>query len=123
MDILGSLPKTLHGNLFIRVVEDRCSKLMSVIPTFNTSSTFMADIFLDNLIAPIDILRFVLADNGPQLVSNFFAMSCADLGVEHLTTRAYHSLANDQAERFDCTILTHLQNRVVYDQQDLDAFV
>lgn len=71
MDILGPLSKTPQGSQFIFVVTNCYSKLKRAISTAIALSTHMEDISLDNWIVPFGILKFALADNGPQFVSKF----------------------------------------------------
>lgn len=68
----------------------------------------MAIIFLDNWIVPFGIPKFVLADYGPQCVSKFSAILCADLGVKQLSITGYHPQISDQAMRFNRAVVTRV---------------
>lgn len=51
------------------------------------------------------MLKYILTDNGTQIVSKFFATMCPLLGIRHLESTAYHPQTNCQAERVKKTIL------------------
>jgi hypothetical protein len=45
IDILGPLPKTVHGNRFLLVISDRFSKLTKTIPMRTTTALAVAEAF------------------------------------------------------------------------------
>lgn len=96
MDLLGPLPKTLHGNQHVLVIKDRYSKMTRAIPLKQTTASIVAQTFVDNWIMPYGIPATLLTDNGPQFVGTFFAAVCLILGVKQLTTTAYHPQTNGQ---------------------------
>lgn len=94
IDVLCPFPKTRQGSQLIVVMTNFYSKLMRAISTSKTSSTHVADVFLDNWVVQSGISEFVLAYNGPQITSKFSTMLCIDLEVMHLTTTVYHPQTN-----------------------------
>lgn len=97
--------------------------LTRAVPTSKTSSTNIANLFLDNWIVPFGSSGYVLTDNGPQFVGKFFAFVWDDLGVKHLTMTAYHPRTNAQSERFNRTIITRLRHFIAEHQRNWDIYV
>lgn len=123
LDLPRPLSKTRQGNQYICLITDRYSKLMRAISTFKTSETHMADIFVDYWVVPFGIPTYLLMDNGPQFVGKFLTLVCGHLGVEHLTKTAYHPQTNDQAKRFNRTLVTSIRHSVANHQRDWDMYV
>ena len=95
MDILGPLPKTVHGNGYVLVITDRFSKLCRALPLRNKTATTLANAFLDYWVYVYGAPNYLLTDNGPQSGAKFFEAVCSLLGVQHFLTTAYHPQSND----------------------------
>lgn len=83
-----------------------------------SSSTNLANIFLDQRIILIGIHNYLLTNSRPQLVSKLFTLLCGYLGTKHLTTKTYQPQTSEQAERFDQTTVIRLRHSVAKHQQD-----
>lgn len=100
MDILGLLLTTTQANQYVLVLANQYSKVMQAILMSNVNATHITNLFLDHRIIPFGTSTYLLADNGPQFVSNFFAFVCGYLGVNYFTTTDYHPHTNGQAVQF-----------------------
>lgn len=63
MNSLRPLPKKRQRNQFNSVMTDGFSKLTGVVHTSKTSSTHMANIFLDSCMVPFGLPEFVLMEH------------------------------------------------------------
>ena len=118
MDLLGPLPKTVHGNGHVLVMPDRFTKLTRSIPLRTTTASVVANAFLDNWVYVYGATRYVLTDNGPQFAAKFFDAVCALLGVRRYLTTAYHPQENGQNEQFNRTLVQRLRNYIEEHHRD-----
>ena len=123
MDLLGPLPKTKSGHVYVLVITDRFSKLTRAIPLGSTTASSVAKAFLEHWVYVYGVPNYLLTDNGPQFAAKFFDTVCGMLGVKHFFTTAYHPQTNGQAERFNKTILDRIRHYVVEHQADWDKFI
>lgn len=78
---------------------------------------------MDHWVLPYDIPRFILGNNGYQLVGKFALALCDYLGCEKLDTRAHSQQINGLTERYNQTIATSLGHYVAEHQADWNKFV
>jgi Integrase zinc binding domain len=76
LDILGPLPKTEHGNMFLPVITDRFSKLTRTVHLRNISAFVFAKAFCEHWVFVYGPPRYALTDNGPQFSAKFFLAVC-----------------------------------------------
>jgi Integrase zinc binding domain/Integrase core domain len=122
MDILGPLPKTKHGNLFLLVITDRFSKLMRTVPLWTITALSVAKAFCEAWLFSYGPPRYLLTDNGAQFAPKFFLAVCRELGIAKVFTTAYHPQTNGQVERFNRTINNSLRGYLSGRQSDWDEF-
>lgn len=120
MDILGLLLKTASRNQYAVVITDCYLKRTRAISSSKTTSTHLANIFLDQWIIAYSIPSFILSDNGSQLLFKFFETLRGLLGAKQITTTAYHPETNGQVERFHRTMVTQLSHNVTEQQHNWD---
>lgn len=123
MDLLGPLPKTTKGNQNVLVITARYSKLTRAVPLTKTTANHVATAFLENWVISYEIPNYLLTDNGLQFVAKFFAAICLYMGLNQVTTTAYHPQTNGQTERYNKTIVARLRHYVAEHQSDWDVYV
>lgn len=123
MDILGPIPRSIHGNRFILVITDRFSKLIHAVPLMAASATDVAMAFLIHWIYQYGLLLYLLTENGSQFLSKFFEYVCSALALKHLLTASTHPHTNGRAERFNHTLATRMAYYFSEHQLDRDDFV
>lgn len=72
MDIMGPLSKMASENQYLLVITDHYSNITGKVPAATTTSTQLAEMFMEHLIMPYDIPTFLLTYKGPQFSSKFF---------------------------------------------------
>lgn len=120
LDMLGPLWKTLNDTQYVLVMTGCCLKLTKPVPTSNTTASTTASPFIDNLITHCGIRTHRLTENGTLLASKFLKSFRASLGTKYFTNAAYHPQTSAQAEGFNKTIITGLQQYVAKPHRDWD---
>jgi len=123
IDIMGPLPKTTHGKLYILVMMDRYSKLCRLAAMTNVRAETIARAFVEEWAFTYGPPKTLLSDNGKQFISKLFQDSCRVLGIKNRYTTTYHPQANGQVERFNRTLASMLRNFVAEDQQRWDEYL
>jgi Chromo (CHRromatin Organisation MOdifier) domain/Integrase core domain/Integrase zinc binding domain len=122
MEIVGPLPKTVHGNRFLLVITDRFSKLTRTVPLRTITALSVAKAFCDAWVFSYGPPRYLLTDNGAKSAAKFFLAVCRELGIAKVFTTAYHPQTNGQVERFNRTIVNSIRGYVSGRQSDWDEF-
>jgi transposase InsO family protein len=122
IDILGPLPKTVHGNRYLLVITDRFSKLTRTIPVRTTNALAVAKAFCAHWVFAYGPPKFLPSDNGPQFVAKFFLKVCRELSIAKVFTTAHSPQTDGQVERFNRTILNALRTYVAKNQNDWDDY-
>jgi Integrase zinc binding domain len=81
INILGPLPKTVHGNRFLLVISDRFSKLTRTTPMRTTTALAVAKAFCPHWGFAYGPPKFLPSDNGTQFTAKFFIEVCRELGI------------------------------------------
>ena len=108
IDIVGPIVPS-NGYKYILTMRCRTTGFTIAAPLRNKSSASVIRAFKFNFIAVFGIPSVVVTDNGGEFLSNAFDLLCADLGVVHRTTTAYHAQANGCVERVHRTMKTALR--------------
>lgn len=86
------------GKESVIILTARYSKLTRAMPTGKKLSSHVANVYFNFRIVLYDISAYDLRDNGVQY-ELLLATLCIILGVDYLTTAAYHLEMNGQVER------------------------
>lgn len=98
------------------IKDDLYSKVTRALPTFNTTSSYIASIFFANWISTYGIPRYLLSENGPQFLSKFFKALCGYFVFNELDTTACHPHTNGHTERYNKTISARILHYVAEHQ-------
>jgi len=123
IDLLGPLPKSRKGKLYILVIADRYSKLCRLVALASIKAHSVARAFCESWVFVYGAPRTILSDNGPQFKAKAFLETCRILGIKSLTTTTYHPQTNGQVERFNRTLASMLRHYVANDQKDWDDYL
>ncbi|GFV61349.1 hypothetical protein TNCV_445651 [Trichonephila clavipes] len=125
LDLLGPYPVwRVRRNRYILVITDHFSKWAEIIPRKRGSSRVIADIFFffDNYISHFGAPIKLISDNGPQFISNIFENLSERLGIRHVKTVVYRSLAN-RTERVNRDLVQMIANLVNEQHDTWDQFL
>ena len=120
IDLLGPLPKTRRGNLYLLVITDRFSKWTRAIAMSETTAPDVAIRFFADWCSIFGAPLMLLSVNGPQFRARMFQSFCLALGIKQLFTTPYHPNTNGQTERFNRTLLDMMIHFVADHQTDWD---
>jgi len=100
VDIVGPLPTARDGHTYLLTVIDRTSRWPEAIPLRGITSVECVDAFTAGWVARFGVPHTVTSDRGSQFTSAVWRSMCKTLGVEHVTTTAFHPQSNGMVERF-----------------------
>ena len=121
-DILGPLPRTEAGNVYILVVSDLFTKWVETYCIPDQKATTVADCFVD-LISRFGVPKSILTDRGTNFESALVKRICEMLGISKVRCTAAHPQTDGQTERFNRTLCDSLTHYVNANQTDWDRWV
>jgi transposase InsO family protein len=99
IDIVGPLPASEDGFLYLLTMVDRTSRWLEAVPLKDISAASCVAAFLSCWMARFSAPETLTSDRGTQFASASWAAFCSSLGIRHVTTTAYHPQANGLVER------------------------
>lgn len=94
VDVVGPLPRSSSGYVYILVVSDYFSKFPLLFPLRTASSKSIATLIEENVFLLFGTPEFLICDNGTQFRSHIFTSLCESYGTKILFTSPYHPQAN-----------------------------
>ena len=120
IDIMGPLPKSNKGNLYILVMGDYFTKWVDAVPIRNQKATTVAQKLIDRLISIFGTPMQIHSDQGRSFESDVFREMCRLLGIEKTRTTPYRPQSDGLVERANRTIENMLASFVSQNQKDWD---
>jgi transposase InsO family protein len=123
IDVLGPLPKTLRGNLYILVVTEYFTRWPMAFAMKNQKASTIATLLVEQVFCQHGFPSTLLSDRGPNFMSELMEAVLTLFHVQKLNTTAYHPQTNGLTERFNkslTTMLTHFTNKK---QSDWDTYI
>ena len=105
IDIVGPLPKSKKGNVYILVIVDQFTKWVEALPLPEQSAETVARAMVDEFITRMGCPEMIISDQGANFESRLFAQVCELLEIAKKRTTPYHPSANGQVERYNQTII------------------
>nr|CAH8856759.1 unnamed protein product [Trichobilharzia regenti]CAH8862441.1 unnamed protein product [Trichobilharzia regenti] len=99
IDVVGPLPPS-RGFTHILTAIDRFTRWAIACPLNDISAENIALVFLDRWVSNYGVPTTITTDRGAQFQSTLFREFTRLLGVNHISTTAYHPAANGLVERF-----------------------
>ena len=112
LDLVGPLPVSSGGHSFVMTIIDRTTRWVEVTPLSSTTATACADAFVASWVARFGVPAMMTTDRGVQFTSAVWAVLCKRLGIQHVTTTAYHPQSNGLVERFHRQLKDSLRARL-----------
>lgn len=111
IDLIGPLPRSKKGYMWILNMQDRFSKWVEIRPLRRATTPAIIQTIIEAIIlrhgCPIELL----SDNGTQLKSNKFTRVLQGLGIRHIFTPPYTPQCNP-VERTNRTVKTMISQYV-----------
>ena len=119
MDVLGPLKTTPRGNRYILTIVDYFTKYVEAyaIPDQKTETVSRC---IEDLCSRHGVPSIILTGKGSNFTSHLFNGICAQFGIEHRTTTAYHPQCDGLTERSNATLKSLLRISADKDQNNWD---
>ena len=104
IDILGPLPQSEAGNIYILVVGDYFTKWMEAYPILNQEAETVAKKLVDEFFCRFSIPKQLHSDQGRQFESQLVIQVCKLLHIAKSKMTPYHPQSDGLIERFNRTL-------------------
>ena len=105
MDILGPLPKTDQGNVYVLVIGDYFTKWVEAFALPNQEAETIAKVFVEEFVCRFGVPKELHTDQGRNFESNLMKEICKLLGIKKTRTCPYHPQGDGFVERFNRTLI------------------
>lgn len=122
LDLVGPLPRSSHGNVYILIVMDIFSKFVILHPLRTATSAPIIKFLEQNIFFMFGCPTVMIQDNGTQLTSKSYKKFAADYGVNIWYNASYTPQTNP-SERAIQTMKTALRAYVEGNHKDWDKFL
>jgi transposase InsO family protein len=99
LDIVVPLPASSDGAAYLLTMIDRSTRWLEAVPLSSTEATTCTAAFLSTWVARFGVPAVVTTDRGPQFTGHVWSDFCKKLGIQHITTTAFHPQSNGMVER------------------------
>ena len=123
MDLVGPLPKTVNGNVYLLTFMDAFTKYSKAIPIPDQTAETVAREFVTHIVTRHGTPKRLLTDQGRNFVSKLFKETCKLLQIKKIQTSPYHPMCNGLVERSHHTLSDMLSHFVNKDQRNWDKWV
>ncbi|KAK3000254.1 hypothetical protein RJ639_044883 [Escallonia herrerae] len=106
LDVVGPLPKSSEGHLYILAMIDYFSKWAEAVSLKEIKKETVVNFIKNNLIFQYDVLRYIITDNGRPFYNTLMDQLCTKFGFKQHNSSMYNILANGLAEAFNKTLST-----------------
>ena len=106
MDILGPLPKTDRGNVYVLVVGDYFTKWIEAYPLPNQEAETVAKVFVEEFVCRYGVPKELHSDQGRNFESVLMKEVCKLLGINKTRTCPLHPRGDGYIERFNRTLIS-----------------
>jgi hypothetical protein len=99
LDIVGPLPETENGNIYILTLQDCLTKLVQAYPLKDQKSESILKMLIKNYIPSFGIPKSILTDQGRNFVSELNTEFCEYFKIKHIKCTPFHPESNGSLER------------------------
>lgn len=122
VDLVGPLPRSSQGYVYILVVSDYFSKFPLMFPLRKASAKSVVRLIEENVFLSFGTPEFLICDNGTQFRSREFTHLCEYYQVTIMFTSPYHPQANP-VERVNGTLKIMLSSYIRDNQKSWDKML
>ena len=103
IDIVGPMPKTRRGHLYLLTFMDYATRYPEAIPLRSVTSKDVTEA-LTSIFARLGFPGELLSDNGPNLTGTLISEMLEILHIKSIRTSPYHPQTDGMLERFHATL-------------------
>ena len=122
VDIVGPLPWSTNGNLYLLVAEDYFTKWLEVWAIPNQEAKTIAEKLLNEMFFRFSLPDKLHSNQGRQFESKIIEELCKLLQINKSRTTPYHPQGDGLVERANRTVLNMLAT-IVKDHHDWESYV
>ena len=123
MDILGPLPRSRQGNVYVLVVVDQFTKWTECFALPDQTAERVATVLVNEFICRLGCPSQIHTDRGTNFESGLFRQLCELLHISKTRTTPYRPRSNGQVERLNRTILQMIRCFLKNSQLEWDLFL
>ena len=105
IDIVGPLPKTKAGYIYLLTILDRTTRYPEAVPLRSMKADKVVQALVE-FFSRYGLPESIQSDCGTNFTSKFFKDKMKELGVKHMTSSPYHPQSQGSIERFHQTLKT-----------------
>ena len=120
VDIMGPVPQTDNGNLYILVLGDYFSKWTEAFPLKDHTAQTVADVLVEQFVSRFGVMRSLHSDQGREFESDLISEMCKLLQVRKTRTVPYNPKSDGMIERANRTVIQMLTTLVNEARNDWD---
>jgi hypothetical protein len=118
LDVVGPLPKSSVGHLYILAATDYFSKWAEVISLKEVKKENVVNFIRTHLIYRYGVPRYIMMDNGKPFYNSLMDQLCEKFGFKQYKSSMYNAPANGLAEAFNKTLCNLLKKVVERSKRD-----
>ncbi|XP_066965398.1 uncharacterized protein [Macrobrachium rosenbergii] len=103
IDVVGPLPRTQSGYMYLLTVMDRASRFPEAFPLRKVTSKAVWEKLVEYF-CRYGLPCTIQSDRGTNFTSKYFQDRCAELAIQHITSVPYHPESQGVVERFHQTL-------------------
>jgi len=112
MDVMGPLPTTSSGNMYILTIQDLLTKYSLAIPLEHATAVNIANAFTDEFVCIYGAPKALLTDQGANFVNSLMRNIARKFRITQMKTTAYHPQSNGSVERSHHVLWEYLKQFV-----------
>ncbi len=112
VDLVGPLPISKEGHTHLFTIVDRSTRWAEAVPLSSTATADCAATLFSGWISRFEVPEMIMSDRGAQFTSAVWSALCGKLGIQHISTTAYHAQANGTVEQFHHQLKDSLRARL-----------
>ena len=116
--LIGPLPKSSDGHLYILVATDYFSKWVEDVPLREMKKETMVNFIRTHLIYWYGVPRYIITDNGKPFYTRLMTELCKKFGFKQYNSSMYNASANGLVEAFNKTLGSLLKKVVSKTKRD-----
>lgn len=109
LDIVGPLPASKTGNIYILTLQDCLTKYVQAYPLPNQTTNAILDQLIKKYIPACGIPKSILTDQGRNFVSELNSEFCDLFKIKHIKCSPFHPESNGSLERLHCNLKEFLK--------------
>jgi len=112
LDVVGPLPTTFSGNIYILTMQDDLTKYTLGVPIPNHQANTVAEAFVIHLVCVHGFPGTILTDQGTDFLSKTFTEVCKLLKINKIKTSPFRPQSNGALEKIHRILAEYLRHYI-----------